>query len=120
MQQVQISSQAASVLVQAHAKGELWGLATHWTSDCFATAGDDGFLKLWNVKTRKVTALKDLGREARSVAFSATGELLAVGFSDGGFCVLDGKTLDEHAKQQHRYFSRLDVIASFISATRTI
>lgn len=86
---------------RGHATGELWGLAAHPTKLQFATAGDDGTVRLWDAPTRSLLSLHQveslvapsnskqdvqLRRQLRALAFSSDGGHLAVGISDG--CVL--------------------------------
>lgn len=40
------------VLIQGHGDGELWGLAAHPSQGRFATASDDGTVKLWDLQTK--------------------------------------------------------------------
>jgi microtubule-associated protein-like 6 len=43
-------------LQQGHCDNELWGLATHPTLPEFCTVGDDRYLRIFDIHTRKVTS----------------------------------------------------------------
>lgn len=84
------------VHVRGHSRGELWGLATHPSKLQFATAGDDGYVRLWDAPTRSLLALHawTSGGLPRAVAFSSDGTHAAVGSSDGYVRVLTGAELE--------------------------
>ena len=78
-----ISKAKAEVLQQSHFSGELWGLAVHPTDpDIYATAGDDGLLRIYSVKLNAVLCSRDLGRAARALAWHPKGDLIAVGMNE--------------------------------------
>ena len=39
-----------TMLVQGHGEGEIWGLATHPSKEVFASASDDGTIRIWDVQ----------------------------------------------------------------------
>ena len=47
----------ANALTCGHGEGELWGLATHPSSNKFITASEDGTVRLWDV-VNKVGGIK--------------------------------------------------------------
>jgi microtubule-associated protein-like 6 len=96
------SSKKATLLVNGHADGELWGMATHPQKRIFATAGDDRTLRLWDMDKRAMTACIYLPQLARSVEFAPDGKTLAVGFSNGGFSIYDAASLKELAHKRNR------------------
>ena len=78
-----ITKAKVEVLQQSHFGGELWGLAVHPTDpDIYATAGDDGLLRIYSVKSNTVLCSKDLGRAARALAWRPNGNLIAVGMNE--------------------------------------
>lgn len=93
-------------LVQGHFKDELWGLAVHPTKQEYVTVGDDGTLRRWDIATRKILSVQDLGVMARAVTYSPDGSQIAIGLGgdvgrgrrgrdrkDGGFIVLNESDL---------------------------
>ncbi|GAB9469886.1 hypothetical protein Gpo141_00007149 [Globisporangium polare] len=83
------------VHVRGHSKGELWGLDVHPSKIQFATAGDDGYIRLWEAPTRSLLAHHawKSGGLPRAVAFSCDGNHVAAGSTDGKVRVLNS-TLD--------------------------
>ena len=69
-------------------EGEAWGLATHPTKNMCVTVSDDGSVRVWDMSTNKMVAVRSLGRAARSVGYSHDGGTLAVGMKDGEFVLL--------------------------------
>ncbi|KAK1931597.1 Echinoderm microtubule-associated protein-like 5 [Phytophthora citrophthora] len=86
------------VHVRSHAHGQLCGLAVHPCKRAqFATAGDDGVVRLWDAATRSLLAFHRWNsasefatgsNELRALAFSADGKHVAVGTVDGAVRVL--------------------------------
>ncbi|KAG7392955.1 Echinoderm microtubule-associated protein-like 1 [Phytophthora pseudosyringae] len=89
------------VYIRGHANGQLCGLAVHPSKRAqFASAGDDGVVRLWDAATRSLLAFHRWesaseiatgaagSDELRALAFSADGKHLAVGTGDGVVRVL--------------------------------
>ena len=52
------------------------------------TVSDDGSVRVWDMSTNNMVAVRSLGRAARSVGYSHDGGTLAVGMKDGEFVSL--------------------------------
>lgn len=82
--------------VKAEKKGQLWGLCAHPTKDWFATCGDDGDVRLWDMNTHKCLHSRPLldskaqQAGARAVAFRGPeGRQVAVGLRTGEVVLVD-------------------------------
>ena len=79
-----LSEPTALPLVAGHFKDELWGLATRPSragkAGEYASVGDDGYLRIFNVETRNQTHVVDMGTISRCCTYSPDGSMLAVGF----------------------------------------
>jgi WD40 repeat protein/Ca2+-binding EF-hand superfamily protein len=96
---------SATLVSQGHCSDELWGLAMHPTNaDLYATAGDDGTVRVWSLSTKKCLRKRQLETMSRAVAWSPDGKQLAVGLggrvvggqphaSEGALVVLDAETM---------------------------
>lgn len=95
------------LMLEAHFYGETWGLAAHPVNSTFATAGDDGTVRVWDADTMMVMRSGQVDTLARALAFNADGSRLAVALGgrlggkergpEGKVVILDGETLDEVA-----------------------
>jgi len=75
----------------------------------FATTGDDGFLRLWNVFDHSEMKSFEMGMPSRSCAFSPDGNMIAIGF---------GKPVKENAKVMNGKWSIVNVDTLTIIAER--
>lgn len=67
---IEVVEGKGTVLSNAHATGEVWGLATHPTEMLCATTSEDKTVRLWDTQNKKMTHLARLGAEARAVSVS--------------------------------------------------
>jgi len=77
------------ILMRSHFEGELWGLVTHPVRQEFVTVGNDCVLGIWDIKTRKQKRFGKLEQAANVLAFSTSGVMLAIGYNNGAFHVLE-------------------------------
>jgi hypothetical protein len=75
------------LLASSHYSGEVWGLAVRPINEqnvsqptIFATVGDDGYVRFWNLNDHSPIAYANLGGMARACCFSPDGLYLAIGF----------------------------------------
>jgi microtubule-associated protein-like 6 len=78
------NTSGAVPLLQAHCKGELWGLAISPCGKEAMTAGDDHSLRLWCLLNRSQKLLLDLRGAARACGYSPDGRQIAVGMGGQG------------------------------------
>jgi microtubule-associated protein-like 6 len=76
------------VMIVGHYKHELWGLAIRPStpdkkSREYCTVGDDGYLRVWDLATKSLKNIFDMGTGARCCDYSPDGQYLAVGFGSG-------------------------------------
>ena len=75
--------------------GNVWNVKFHPTLELFATAGDDTWVKLWDLKTFDLKQGWKLDNTVRAIAFAPDGKTLAAGDRDGGLHIYDVKTGQE-------------------------
>ena len=84
-----LTDASSEVLIHSHYNGELWGVATHpYDTDIFASAGDDGSLRIWSIKKNCMLGHVNVGHAVRSVAWHPSGSIIAVGLFEtvkGGY-----------------------------------
>lgn len=118
-----------TLLLQGHGYGEIYGLAMHPTKNIFATGGDDGTVRLWDMHSKRPIVIRNLvsrafpihsvssiiqqliirsilcylqGSKARSLDFHPDGTKLAIGLSSGGFAILHAESLDTLQSKRDR------------------
>jgi hypothetical protein len=89
------------LLASSHYLGEVWGLAVRPINEqnvseptIYATVGDDGHVRLWNLNDHSPIAYGNLGGMARACCFSPDGLYLAIGFG-GRLGNKKGKNLED-------------------------
>ena len=80
----------SEVLVSGHFQDEVWGLAVRPITELnvaegvqYATVGDDGYLRLWDLKKHSLIKCLNLQGVARCCAYSPDGLYIAIGFGSG-------------------------------------
>eukprot|EP00163_Fabomonas_tropica_P029151 TRINITY_DN615_c0_g1_i1.p1 TRINITY_DN615_c0_g1~~TRINITY_DN615_c0_g1_i1.p1 ORF type:complete len:1806 (-),score=610.31 TRINITY_DN615_c0_g1_i1:143-5560(-) len=98
----QASPSGVKPVLQAHAdQGELWALATHPSRPYAVTGSDDNCVYLWDADKHKSIAHADLGRKVRAAAYAPDGSVIAAGYVDGGWSLLNGENLGKIASKRH-------------------
>lgn len=88
-----------SPIIMGHTE-DLWGLAVHPNMPQFVTGGRDRLLQLWDSLSHSVVWSKDIGEQIQSCAFSADGNMIAVGGITGNWMVF--YTLSRELFCQHQ------------------
>ena len=87
-------------VVQSHCMEEVWGVATHPVKNEFATVGDDGTLRVWDMGARQMVKMAQLGEVARTVTYNRDGTLLAIGLGGMAGGPLAQRRLAARRRQQ--------------------
>lgn len=81
-------------IMEGHCQ-DLRGLATHPSSPLFVTAGSDKIVRLWNAAERRVLwSNNKLTSAMQAAAFHPDGSSIAVGFTTGGWMLMNSSTGD--------------------------
>lgn len=80
----------SDILVSGHFQDEVWGLAVRPSTELnessgiqYATVGDDGYLRIWDLYKHSLIKCVNLQGIARCCAYSPDGLYLAIGFGAG-------------------------------------
>ena len=101
--EVSLDTNSTSFLFEGHGYGELHAIGFSPTdSDKFATAGDDGSVKIWSLKNKKCIKRTNISSAIRALAWYPDGSALIIGIGgdpknsskDGAFCKIDLDSLD--------------------------
>ncbi len=71
---------------------EVWALATHPQQQQFLSAGYDQHIHLWDTLTHRAVWSSNLGDQAQSACFNASGDVIVVGMASGKWMALDSAT----------------------------
>eukprot|EP01039_Chlorochromonas_danica_P011314 gene11314-12624_t len=82
-------SHSLTRIAWGHSSGELWGLAVHPSRDEIATVGDDRTIRIWSLRSHEQVSVRVMPCAARSLAYSANGEIICIGMTDGGIALLE-------------------------------
>ena len=88
------TSYSYNLLFQGHAYGAIWGLDTHPSDHQICTVGDDSTIRIWDVPSRRLMMSRNLGAQARSVAYHPDGTQISVGLAGGGIIIFSSDSLD--------------------------
>jgi microtubule-associated protein-like 6 len=72
-----------------HGAGELWGLSVHPSREEFVTAGDDGTVRCWSLRSSRQVCMRKVPGPARAVGYSTSGNSICVGLGDGTMLILE-------------------------------
>eukprot|EP00049_Salpingoeca_infusionum_P015006 m.287561 g.287561 ORF g.287561 m.287561 type:complete len:1929 (-) comp15790_c5_seq3:4131-9917(-) len=81
------------VITEGHRLGELWGLACHPHEKQFATASDDGTVRMWSLDPHRCLASVEVNTPLRSCDFTEDGSALVVGGKNGTLFAFNAKDL---------------------------
>lgn len=127
-----LKPQVSAALMAGHFDGEVWALATHPSNENeFCTVGEDNIVSIWDrskqeclnqgvindakAKRRKkrrragTTSNHPTNKCARAVAYSPTGEHLAIGTNDGHLTILEAGSLKQVCTHNLNKFSKRKV-----------
>ena len=90
----EIKGEEVSTLVKGHFDNELWGLSAHPSQAVYATFGQDGMLGIWDLASRKLKASARVEGPGETLAYSPSGDFLALGLQNGKVLVFDSQTLE--------------------------
>ncbi|GAB6020327.1 Echinoderm microtubule-associated protein-like 5 [Chamberlinius hualienensis] len=83
--------------VQGHTE-ELWGLAIHPNQSQFVTAGQDGYIHLWDTMSHSVVWSYEIKERAQAAAFSPNGNVLVMTTTTGKWFALDAETREIYSQ----------------------
>jgi WD40 repeat protein len=88
-------------------KGFVYSIAYSSDGNLLVSGGNDGLVKLWDIKTRKeIASLKSSAQEVYCVVFSQDGKMVASGANDGSITIWDVKT-HKHISTLHGHIGSI-------------
>jgi len=95
-------------VVHGHAGSAVKALCAHPDFPEFATAGQEGMLRLWNATEHSLSACVQLGHAGSAVDYSlALNQHLAVGLAEGGVIILDASAVRQGLEHEACCVQRL-------------
>lgn len=98
----EVKQDVPSILVQGHYDNELWGIASHPTLPLYATFGQDGLLSIWDITQRKALKTARIEGPGETIAYSITGESIALGLQNGKVLILNSESLEVQVTKHDR------------------
>lgn len=90
----EVGEEQVKLLMSGHYDMELWGLANHPSLPRFASFGQDSLLAVWDLNEHKQIRHAKLESPGETVAYSPSGDSIAVGLQNGKVLILDAETLE--------------------------
>lgn len=82
--EVSLQSRTHCLVAEGHSRGEVHALAANPANpDEYATAGDDGVVMVWSIAKRYCLRKVRVEAASRAIAWSPSGQFIAVGFGAG-------------------------------------
>lgn len=98
----EIKGEAVKKLISGHFDKELWGLAAHPSQPVYATFGQDGVLAIWDLNLKSMKKSAKVEGPGETVAYSPTGDVIAVGLQNGKVLIYDSESLELKAGKHDR------------------
>ena len=90
----EIKDDQKNVLIQGHYDNELWGLTNHPNKPLYATFGQDSILAIWDIEQRKLIKSAKIEGPGETIAYSPSGDVLALGLQNGKVLIYDSESLE--------------------------
>ena len=90
----EVVGESSRMLINGHYDNELWGLSGHPTKPIFATYGQDSLLAIWDISSKSMIKSTKIESPGETVAYSQTGDVLALGLANGKVLIINAETLE--------------------------